>query len=461
MGRSRRKTYHVSSYCDEVDDGRVGAAVTSPDRPSADIPRAALAFAALLVLTVVVFGPMLSMSITAENVQWLYWADQTPTSSLLRPDSFWEWRPLPSITVWLQYRLLHLNHLAVHFYVNLLLWTICAWFVYQIVERLTHAFAPALAAAAVVATDMRVVEPILTFGRTTVMACLFGLAGYLLIVNAREARLTRSRWVATSLLLIAAPLCKEFGIAFAGAASVWGLVERRRDVASSGMAAVTLYAVLRVAIVGGAMQPYCEETGYFFDLRTVCFGSAGGAGVAQVAYTVAAGVAGGLVPALFGMVGKISLAVDPRWFAASAVWLAFAAVGWWKGPTSVRLTILVVTLNAVAGFMMYRPRNHAVAFCASGIAVGVGLAVVNAATRRTPWPRTARAALAMAVAATLASQALGTRAEVVDQVADEGTSDPCQALIEGIRADRAFVTKIKSAYHMTNPDCKPVVIPGN
>ncbi len=392
-----------------------------------------------------------------DNVRILFWANSASASALLRGDPavYPEWRPLAYLTVWLQYRWSQIDHLEAYYVVNVLLWTGCAWLVCHIVYRLTRSSVPALLAAAIVVTDPRAVVATIGFlERATSMACLFGLTALLIIISVGDQRLTRLRWIGLSLLLLASGLSKEYGMAFTGAVAVSSLIERRRDVATAAIAAGVTYALLRIGFAGGATARYCEEMGYFLTVRQVCFDGVHSEVVKQAAYNVAATGVGSILPGVFAEWGEVGIA--PRWVATSAVWLAAAALGWSKGSTPVmRMTLLVVAFNAALSFVIYRDRNHLVALCALGIAVGVGLAVASAKVQASRWPRFMRGTGAAGLLVLLWAQATATREIVSAEIADSRHLDPCEALAEGRPLDPAFVRQIKTAYGMPNPNCVP------
>ena len=411
----------------------------------------------LLLLAYFVYGRVFEIRpFSGDNLRILFWADGAPASALLRgnPAVYPEWRPLAYTTVWLQYRWSQIGHLDVYYVVNLLVWTGCAWLVYHIVNRLAHSSAPALVAAAVVVTDQRAEVAVIGFlARASSMACLFGLIALLLVISARDQRLTRLKWIGLSLLLLASGLSKEYGLAFTGAVAVSALVERRRDIATAAVAAGVAYALLRIEFAGGATARYCEEMGYFFTLRDVCFDGVHAAVVKQATYNVVATGVGSILPGVFSTEGQVAIA--PRWVAKSVVWLAVMAFGWWKGPTPTRMTLLVVVFNAALSFMLYRDRNHLVALCAFGIAVGVGLAAANAAAQTSARSRLIRGTAAALLLVLLAAQAIATRKIIAAEVADSVRLDPCEALADSRPLDPAFVRRIKAAYGMQNPDCAP------
>jgi hypothetical protein len=423
-----------------------------------DLAVSITSFGTLVLLACFVYARLFEMQpFSGDNVRILFWADGASAASLLRGDPavYPEWRPLAYLTVWLQYRWFQIDHLHAYYVINLLLWTGCAWLVCHIVRRLTHSSVPALLAAAVVVTDTRAVAATIGFlERATSMACLFGLMALLIIISARDQRLPRLRWIGLSLLLLASGLSKEYGLAFTGAVAVSALVERRRDVATAAIAAGVTYALLRIGFAGGAMARYCDEMGYFFALRQVCFDGVHAEVVKQAAYNVAATGVGSILPGVFAEWGEIGIA--PRQVAASVVWLAAAAIGWSKSPTPMmRITLLVVAFNAALSFMLYTDRNHLVALCALGIAEGVGLAVAHAAVQASAWPRLIRGTAAMGLLVLLGAQAIATREIMSGEVADSRREDPCAALAQGRPLDPAFVKKIKTAYGIPNPGCMP------
>jgi hypothetical protein len=119
------------------------------------------------------------------------------------------------------------------------------------------------------------------------------------------------------------------------------------------------------------------------------------------------------------------------------------------------MTFLVVAFSAALSFMLYRDRNHMVALCALGVALGVGLAVADAAVQTSTRPRRIRATAVAALLVLLAAQALATRELISDEVVYSHRYDPCDTLRGLQPPDPAFITRIKTAYGMPNPDCAP------
>ena len=413
-------------------------------------------FGVLLLLACFVYGRILELNpFGFGNVRVLFWADGASAWDLPFGDSasYPEWRPLAYLTLWLPYRWFHVDYLHAHHVINLLLWTGCAWLVWKIVYRLTHTSAPALLAAAVVVTDQRAVVLVTVLEHANSMACFFGLIALLIDISARDQRLSRLRWIGLSLLLLASGLSKEYGLAFTGAVAVSSLLERRRDVATAAIAAGTMYALLRITFSGGASSGLCRGSAYFFTARDVCFDGVHPAVVTQAAYNVVATAVGSILPGVFAFEGQIGIA--PRRVVTSGVWLAAAALGWWKGPTPTRVTLLVVAFNAALSFMLYGERNQVVALCAVGIAAGVGLAVANAAVLTSARLRPVRATGVAVLLVLLAAHAINTRNLISFEVADSRLLDPCDTLRSDPPIDPAFVKQIKTAYAMPNPDCTP------
>jgi hypothetical protein len=231
------------------------------------------------------------------------------------------------------------------------------------------------------------------------------------------------------------------------------LCDRRRDAATAAIAAGVTYAVLRIGFAGGATAAYCDAEGYFFILRQVCFDGIHSMAATQAAYNVSAAAVSSVLPGLFSVWGQIG--IDPRWVARSAIWLAVALIGWSKGPPPMRMTLLVVAFNAALSFMLFAYHDQVVALCGLGIALGVGLAIADAAVQTSARSRLLRGTFAAALLALLAQQAVATRALVSFEAADSRHRDPCVALADSRPLDLAFVTRLKTAYGLPNPDCVP------
>ena len=411
-------------------------------------------FGAMLGLVLFMSWPVFeTRPFDGTNLYILAWADSASAFDLLRVDPavYPEWRPLSYATVWLQYRWAGTEHLWSYYLVNLALWTGCGWISYLIVRDLTQSTAAGIVAAILVVTSTQIVGSlVLIMERQTLLASLFGLAAWRGLVKAGDGALSPLAWVSVAVLLTASALSKEYGLAFVGAVLCYGLTQRRRDLASAGIAAAALYGVSRLAFAGGAVTPFCDENGYFFGARDVCFDSVNAVTVSQTAYNLVATAMASLLPGTFFDDGRIDL--SPRWLGISAVVFAVAVVGWRKGPPAARMGLLVIGLNTLLNFGVYRSRNHLPALCAVAIAAGVGLPVVKAAIQARSGSMLTRAVTVAAVLGLLSVRVSVTRELTSDRVELSSQPDACAPDISDV--DRAFTEKIWHNYGLTLPVCE-------
>jgi hypothetical protein len=414
----------------------------------------AAAAAVILLATWFVYGRLFDIApFSGDNIRILFWAAHAPASAVMQADPavYPEWRPIAYLTVWLQYDWLQLDHLQIFYGINLLIWIGCALLIFASVRRLTSAVVPAAIAAVLVFSDWRAVGPLSVMERANLLACMFGLAALFLTLDSPSSRPTRTRAACIAFLLLASGLSKEYGLAFTCAVAAAGILERRRDLAVAAVAAATTYGLLRLMFAHGAFATYCEDVGYFSEMRSVCFANAGSIATPEAIYNMGATALGTLVPSLFTTWGQ--LFVDPLGAAMQAVWVVIALLGWRKGPRALRATLVLVIANAALSFMLYRIRNHMVGLCGLGIAVGTGINAADEWLRTWNERRDVRLFAVAAMIALLAFRAAGTRAIVSAEAADSYLVDPCDALDEGRPLDPAFVRRIKTAYSLPDPGC--------
>jgi len=407
-------------------------------------------FGVLLALTYFVYGRALDiLPFSSDNLYILSWVDRSPASALLRvdPDVYPEWRPLAYLTVWFQYRWSGVDQPQAYFTVNLLLWAACGWLIYRIVVRVVGSAAAGLCAAAVIVSDPRAASALTWIvERQTSMACLFGLWALLVAIGSGEREIGPFGCIGICALLVASALSKEYGLAFAAAIAGCSLWERRLHVTAAAIAAMVLYAGVRIGFAGGAIATFCEDMGFFFSMRMVCYDGFNGRILAQTAYNIAALGVDVMFPGVLNGDGQISLA--RRLLATGVVWTGVAVYGWLKGPKEARVTALVLGANAALGFMLFRNRNHLVALCALGVSLGIGLAIVNS-TLRARVPALMRWFAVSMLMCLVIAQAIHSRRVVslaIESLLDEDTCD--------IRPmDVAFARRIRAAYQMNPSLC--------
>lgn len=410
----------------------------------------------LLGLGLAIYSPTFALRpLEGDNLYILAWVDQAPVEALLPvdPGIYPEWRPLAFLTIWLEHQFVQLRVVAVHHFVNILIWVTCAWLVYRLVDELASDRAAGLLAGALVLTDQRSHQAVAWIvERQTPLACAFGLLAALLVVRARQRRLTPGERLSIGLLLVASALSKEYGLAFAGAMFVYGLWQRK-DLATVAAIAGLGYGALRLMLTGGAWGPYCGEMGYGFDLQVQCVDPRAAASAGQMAYNVMATALAIPLPGMFDDSGMIYLNI-----ARLRVWVALAAaamVGILLGGPRLRLLALLPVCNALLSFVVYRERNQLIGACAMAVAMGVGFSLwsrMRILSSSKLKPLLHAAALAVLVFL-LHKQIIATRQVLVDEYADVDM-DPCHSLdVRGRSFGDDFIAKVKNRYAMENPHC--------
>jgi hypothetical protein len=388
-----------------------------------------------------------------DNLYILGLVHDRPLSDILRGDPwiFPEWRPLAFFTVWVEYRLLQLAGVPVHFLVNLLLWTSCAWLVYRIVHQLTAHHGAAFLAGMFLYFDRRSSEALTWIvERQTLMACMFGLAAVLVKLRSSEDA-TRFTKPAIALLLLASALSKEYGVAFALAFVAHGVLTGRRRLVMPAMAAIGSYALLRVVVAGGALATFCEDMGFFWSSAKHCLEPANPLALPQMVYNAGASALAATMSGLFNGEGEISLV--PHRIGISLVFIALGVLGLRRGDAVIRVAALLPLTTGVMNLMLYRPRNQLIGVAGLAICAGAGMAVLR--VREMPrWHPRLRAAAALLICLLLARKAYDARARVIEQVIDINGQEPCESGVLERRIGQQITPLIKRHYGLPNPDCR-------
>ena len=331
---------------------------------------------AILFLAVVLLGAWTTHRLPGtpplegDDVYVLGWASQARAADLIRvdPSSYPEWRPLAFATVWLQFQMTGLSSVVPYQIVNIVCWLGCVCLAGWLVYRVTGGWAAPAVSMAVLVTDARWMSSLIWIDdRQTTIACLLGLSA-LIIALPRDARLSGRSQVLVGALLLCAPLGKEYGLAFALSVAAVGVLDRRRDLLWPAIGALAVYAALRLVLVSGASQRYCEDVGFFFGHRRVCSNSP--EWIAQVAYNVVATFLGSLFEGVFDSKGAVHLSV-PR-LLLSAVVVAMAVGAWVSRDRTARVGLGLLVFNAALSLMLYRTRNQPIALTGVALAAGIG-----------------------------------------------------------------------------------------
>ena len=410
----------------------------------------------LLALGVLVFGPALQVwPLRGDNLYILAWVDQAPAGALLALDPiiYPEWRPLPFQMLWLEHRLVQLDWVALHFFINLLIWAACAWLVYRLVAELTASFTAALFSAVLVLVDQRAMAAMTWIvERQTTMACAFGLSALLVVARARHRALAGRELVLVSGLLLASALSKEYGLAYAGAILCYALFNRLRNLGAASVAALLAYGGLRIGLAGGALRPYCEEFILAGD-RSLCLGTFANPGLelAQMAYNVVTTGVGIPLPGFFDFNGAIDIY---QWeVAIRGVLLVPALVAVAGNLPQARLIALVPICNALLSLMVFRARNQLIGATALAVVMGIGLAYLQAQSRDREWGGFVRALAMASFLALLARDAQRTNIVIGDRSTELLEDEPCASYVRDLPYGPRFVTMVKSRFGLDDPHC--------
>jgi hypothetical protein len=400
------------------------------------------------------------------------------------------YRPFPMFTLWLQYKLAGLAPES-YFVVNIaLLVGLCAA-LYALLYRMTGSWAAAGGSAFALLVDPRLISISTTIGeRETAIVSLLGLLALLAVLAPPARARPRLIGVAVFLLLLLAALSKEYGLAFSAAVLVAALLNRSarsRPVVVAVVGAVVAYAALRWGVVGGTTGDYCEDMGYFDQLRRVCFGHnqgegavllTGGAELAQHAYNMGAAFLGTFFPFLFTGKGSLTSSVSVPLVVWSLIVTGLAIVAWVRIPRAALPFLALIVANSLLSVASYRERNLVVAV--TGLYGAAGLGAVQAAQwLRSRDVRLGRIGFAAAAAAAAALwvgyQSLG-RAGDLEHLRQERentlarithkehkkkakTVDPCLYLTQRNRVDQPYIAPsvvhyVKHRYHLPDPSCR-------
>jgi hypothetical protein len=326
--------------------------------------------------------------------------------------------------------------------------------------------------------------------RQTAIACLLGLLALIAVFAPPVRAGPRMIGVAVFLLLLLAGLSKEYGLAFSAAVLVAALLNRSvrsKPVALAALGAVLAYAALRWAVVGGTTGDYCDDMGYFEQVRRVCFGHAqtprdvlltGGAELAQHAYNIGAAFLGTFFPFLFIGKGALTSSVSVPLAIWSLIVTGLAIAAWVRIPRRTLPFLVLIFANSVLGLALYRQRNLLVGVAGLYAAAGLGAAHAE------QWLRTRDVRLAragIAVAAGVAALWIGYQSlervngfqtlhderarDIVQMMQDNkrvvDKKDPCRYLTSSFAAEHAgtapilstVVHHIKLRYRLPDPSC--------
>jgi hypothetical protein len=355
---------------------------------------------------------------------------------------------------------------------------------YALVYRLTASWLAASAAGLALLVDpsvMTITKDIVE-ARQTALACIVGFLALLAVlappVRARPGLIA----VTVFVLLLLAGLGKEYGLAFSAAVVVAAMLNRSarsKSIVAAALGAVLAYAALRWLVVGGAAGDYCQDMGYFDQLRMVCYGHihdtgavllTGGARLTQYAYNLGVAFIGIFLPFLFNDKGSIISNISVPLVVWSLVVLVLAIVAWIRIPRRALPFLVLIAANSVLSLPVYRERN--VVIGVAGLYVAAALGAVQA----TEWLRSRDIRLhRLGIAAGAAAIVLWggyqsqnrandlehvyrdrqqTLLELQDTPQNANADDPCLHMGGNPYVDRGVVHYIKVRYHLPDPWCR-------
>lgn len=376
------------------------------------------------------------------------------------------WRPVTYSTLWAQYELGGLDITAFVSF-NVLLWIVCASLVYALVYVHTGLIFAAAPAALVMLTDDRLFSSLVWFiERQSLLASIFGVLALLTAHRlVRQERPSRGLLAVLGLLLLAAAMSKEFGLAFTFGVVAIGVLHssRRRELIGIGVGALIVYGALR-GLAGGlnfgtgaennrgfneveSDLGLCEVVGWGANPREICYGELGFVErLGQYAYNIGASFVGVFFSPVIHGNGYL-LAPDflastlggpdyyegftiPSLIVPSIV-TALAVVAFWKRPRLALPLLTVIAVNAALDFQYYRPRNVIVGMVALHVAAGIGIPPTLEIIKRYLGLRRGRVLAATAavlgLAAIVTTQAVSLSDELEAAHGGYAERDPCDA----------------------------------
>ncbi len=418
------------------------------ERPAA---LALLQFSAILAGLCVVHHDALlhSRPFWGDNLLILEWAARTPWQEVLRGDPRYplEFRPIPHLAMWIEYRLWGVEPVFPYLLFNLTAWTGAVWMANRISRRLTLYTTGAIVGTVFLITA-RSSHTITLYlmGRQTGLACLFGIAAVYLVFQGRSPSVRRALLLGA--LLMASALSKEYGLAFCGGIALWGLKYSRTDYVRTALATIGVYAVLR--LVEYTPSLHCEVFGFFGSDRTICFEGVNTAVLTQGAWNAWVSLMQTVFPGFFNAYGTFH--PDPGRLLRSVFWLALLIPFVRRAPALAALAALVIATNAVLNVPLFRSRNTVVGLTILSVGILIGFDYVEAWCRARQWTNALRLAVASAIIV-VALRGMTTIERLQRDVLFVGRQDPCSSLADPAFRDTGFVRRLKLAYGMPNPEC--------
>jgi len=422
--------------------------------------RHSYALIALFLLGLSVYNLSLSIyPLDADNLAALDLAANQKISSLLTGSSALGlpyYRPIPFTISILQYQVFGLD--TYYFFLfNLGVWIICVWCVYFLVAYLSKSRLSAVIAAALVLLDPRAITSLVWIGeRQSSMSGLFGLGAILLAIMPYQHRWRYFIWSAIFLLLLMAPLSKEYGLVFSGTLILFVMLSKNpnwKTLTVISLLAVTTYGIIRIYSGVTSITGYCEVMGFFREEHMVCYKDLTlSARLQQNAYNVGASFLGTMFPGIFSVEGAMKISSSAREILLVSVPIFLLAFfGLIKSYRNTLPLFALILLNAILNFVLYRGRNQLVGMLGLYAAAGIGLAYLIQLSifKRYFIIKWAGVFILMVL---LSWQITKATTNILRYYENTKELDPCP-LAQQYHVDMNLVHLLKEKYQMNNPDC--------
>jgi hypothetical protein len=364
------------------------------------------------------------------------------------------YRPIPYITVIMQYELFKLNT-PYYFLFNLGIWIACACCVYLFVAAVSKSRTSAIIAATLVLLDGRASVSLQWIGeRQSSMSGLFGLGAIILITTSYRGKWRYIAWTGVFLMLLMSSLSKEYGLAFSGTVILYVLLSKDKhwkSIAAIAILSIIVYGSMRIYSGVTSFADYCEDMGLFRETRFVCYSKLDlGDRFLQHGYNIGASFVGTLFPGLFGGYGALKPSLQEILMVNSPIFL-LALVGWIKSPRNTLPFLGLIFLGAILSFVLYRERNQLVGMLGVYMTAGIGLAYLLSSDiyrhYLIKW-------VIMAILFTiLILQILSVVNGNINYYEGTKSLDPCVS-IGTYHVNPDIVYQLKEKYNMSDPKCE-------
>lgn len=377
------------------------------------------------------------------------------------------YRPLPYLTIWLQYQILGVRPVF-FFLFNQLVWITCGLILFSIISKTSSkSRVAAFLVTIIFLLDARTFASLIWIGeRQSTMASLFGLLALLLVVTHTPQEGWKIRHqIGIFFLLLSSALCKEYGLSFIGVIILIMLLDKEKyykRMIFAALAALIVYGGMRIFLAGGAVTNYCESMGFVIWEREICYSQLNTIGrIQQYAYNVFSTFFGTFFPSIFSGTGAIK--TNP--FSISLIWQFFVFIvslaTWIKLPKRSLPFLGLIIFNSILSFMLYRVRNQIIGLSGLYITFGIGMAyLLSLLFRNRIKHRITSPIIGIVILIFMTSQCITQAANINSRLKHQsqefGSIDPCQSYMNFSKdININLVRDVKNLYHLSNPECEP------